>query len=50
MAEMEDLEVQNIKYQNVEETLEDKYSKIFHTILLNDNVEITKKKLKILKD
>ena len=50
MAEMEDLEVQNLDYQNVEETLEDKDSEIFDTILLNDNVETAKNKLKILKD
>ena len=50
MAEMEDLEVQNIEYQNVEETLEDKASEIFGTILINDNVETTKNEMKILKD
>ena len=47
---MEYLEVQNLEYQNVEEFLEDKDSKIFDTILLNDNIETTKNKLKILKD
>ena len=47
---MEDLEIQNIEYQNVEEFIEDKYSEIFDTIFLNDNLETTKKKLKILKD
>ena len=45
MVEMEDFEV-----QNVEEFLEDKDSEIFDTILLNDNVETAKNKLKILKD
>ena len=50
MAEMEYLEVQNLEYQNVEEFLEDKYSEIFDTILLNDNVETAKNKLNILKD
>ena len=44
MAEMEDLEVQNLEYKNVEETLEDRYYKIFDTILLNDNVETAKNK------
>ena len=46
---MEDLEVQNIEYENVETFLEDKDSQIFDPVLLNDNVEITQKKLKILK-
>ena len=50
MAEMEDLEVQNLEYQNVEEFLEDIESEIFDTILLIDNVETAKNKLKILKD
>ena len=50
MMEMEHLEVQNLEYQNVEEFLEDKYSEIFNTIFLNDNVETAKNKLKILKD
>ena len=50
MAEMEYLEVHNLEYQNVEEFLEDKYFEIFDTILLNDNVETAKNKLKILKD
>ena len=50
MAKMEDLEVQNLEYHNVEETLEDKDSKIFDTILINDNLETAKIKLKILKD
>ena len=45
MAEMEDLEL-----QNVEGALEDKDFEIFDTILLNDNLETTKNKLKILKD
>ena len=43
MVEMEDLEIQNIECQNVEEALEDKDSEIFDSILLNDNVETTKK-------
>ena len=50
MAEMEYLEVQNLQYQNVEKFLEDKYSEIFDIIMLNDNVETSKNKLKILKD
>ena len=50
MVEKEDLEVHNLEYQNVEEFLEDKDSKIFSTILLNDNVETAKNKLNILKD
>ena len=50
MVEMKYLEVHNLEYQNVEEFLEDKYSEIFDTILLNDNVETAKNKLKILKD
>ena len=49
MVEMEDLEVQNLERQNVEEFLEDKDSKIFDIILLNDNVDTAKNKLKILK-
>ena len=47
MAEVEDLEVQTLEYQSVEESLEDKDSEIFDTILLN-NVEARKSKLKIL--
>ena len=47
---MQDLEVQTLGYLNIEETLEDKYYEIFDTILLNDNVETTKNKLKTLKD
>ena len=50
MVEMEDLEVQNLEYQKVDEFLEDKDSKIFDIILLNDNIETSKNKLKILKD
>ena len=50
MAEMEYLEVHNLVYQNFEEFIEDKNSEIFDTILLNDNVETTKNKLKIHKD
>ena len=50
MAEVEDSKVQSLEYQNVEEFLEDKYSKIFDTILINDNVETAKNKLKIIKD
>ena len=50
MAKVEDLEVQSLEYQNVEEALEDKESEIFDTILLNDNVEAIKRKLKILQD
>ena len=49
MAEMEDLEVHHLEYQNFEEFLEDKYFEIFDTIFLNDNVETAKNKLKILK-
>ena len=50
MAKMEDLEVQNVKSQNVEEALEDKHYEIFNTIILNDNIKTAKNKLKILKD
>ena len=50
MVEMKYLEVHNLEYHNVEEFLEDKDSEIFNTILLNDNVETAKNKLKILKD
>ena len=50
MDEMKYLEFWNLECQNVEEFLEDKDSKIFDTILLNDNVETTKNKLKIIKD
>ena len=50
MDEVEYLEVQSLENQNVEESLEDKYFEIFDTILLNDNVEIAKNKLKILKE
>ena len=49
MAEMEELEVQNLKHQNIEETLEDKGYEIFDTILLHDDVETAKNKLKTLK-
>ena len=47
MVEMKYLEVHNLEYHNVEEFLEDKDSEIFNTILLNDNVETTKNKLKL---
>ena len=50
MDEVEYLEVQSLENQNVEESLEDKYFEIFDTILLNDNIEKSKDKLKILKD
>ena len=50
MDEVEYLEVQSLENQNVEESLEDKYFEIFDTILLNDNVETTKTKLKIPKE
>ena len=50
MAEVEDSKVQSLKYQNVEDALEDKDFEIFDTILLNDNVETSKIKLKILQD
>ena len=50
MTEMEYLEVHNLEYQKVDEFLEDKDSKIFDIILLNDNIETSKNKLKILKD
>ena len=48
MAEIEDSKVQNPKYQNVEESLGNKDSEIFNTILLNDNLEAARRKLKIL--
>ena len=50
MDKVEYLEVQNLEYQKIEEFLKDKDSEIFDTILLNDTIETTKKKLKILKD
>ena len=48
MAEVEDLQVQSLEYHNAEESLEDKDSDIFDTILLNYGVEATKRKLKTL--
>ena len=45
MAEVEDLEVQNLEYHKIEESFEDKDSEIFDTILLNDTIETTQKKI-----
>ena len=50
MAEVEDLEVHILKHHNAEESLEDKDSDIFDTILLNDSAEDVKSKLKTLKE
>ena len=50
MAEMEYLDVRNLEYQTIEEFLEDKDFEIFDPILLNEAVDTTKNKLKILKD
>ena len=48
MAEIEDLEAQGLEFQEAEEALVDKDSEVFDTILLNDGVEATKRKLKAL--
>ena len=48
MAEIEDSEVQSLEFHNAEESLEDKDSEVFDAILLNDSVEATESKLKIV--
>ena len=48
MAEIEYLEAQGLKFHNAKESLEDKYSKVFDTIILHDSIEAAKIKLKTL--
>ena len=46
MAEIEYLEAQGLKFHNAKESLEDKYSKVFDTIILHDSIESAKSKLR----
>ena len=50
MAQVENVEVQNLEYQKLEELFEDRDSEVFDTILLNGWIDTFKKKLKLLKD
>ena len=48
MAEMEDLESQNLEFQGVEESLIDKNAGVFDTIIINDSIRAAQAKLKAL--
>ena len=50
MAQVENVEAQNLEYQKVEELFEDRDAEVFDTILLNGPIDIVKQKLKLLKD
>ena len=46
MAEIGYLEARGLKFQEAEESLVDKDSVVFDTIILHDSIEATKSKLK----
>ena len=50
MIEEADNEELQVSYQKDEKSFEDKNVEIFDTILMNETIEMTKNKLKILKD
>ena len=50
MAQVENVEAQNLEYQKVEELFEDRDAEVFDTILLNRPVATIKQKLKMIKD
>ena len=49
MAQVEEVESSNIKYQIIEELFEDKDAKVFDTIFLNGPIDVVKPKLNLLK-
>ena len=48
MAEAEDSEAQKLKFQEIGESLIDKDTEVFDTIMLNDSIESSQAKMKAL--
>ena len=50
IAQVDNVEDQNLEYQKVEEFLEDRDAEGFDTVLLNGPIDIVKQKLRLIKD
>ena len=47
---MENIETQGLKYQKVEELLDDRNADVFDPVLLNGPIEVVKQKWNLLRD